>query len=402
MFRGYLGSMIPDYCYVNQPIGLKPVSLRRKAVLPKGRHHLPITMHDVIVIGGGQAGLATAYHLQKADVNYLVLDAHTRIGDSWRKRWKGLRLFTPNRYNALPGDHSSPGEPYGLPDRMTVADYLEAYVARNQLNVVNSAQVVSLRKNPTHFEIETSDGTIRQAVKVIIAAGAYRTPRVLDFAERLRKTVKQAHTSEIEDPAEWLPADAKSVLVVGAGASGNQLSQAFAHLAQTRKQKLQIILAGEDPGALPRKVLGRDVYDYLYGLHILPLRVDSLMGRVLAKAPTKGEIRVGEFVDAVAKRMGIVRRGKLSAVNDHRFEFADGEPIDNIDAVVFATGYDNQYPFIQIPGALTSAGKPIHSLGISPVDGLYWMGLHLMRRINSSLLGGVAQDAKEIVGKALN
>lgn len=356
-------------------------------------------MYEVIVIGGGQAGLATAYHLQQADVNYLVLDAHARIGDSWRKRWKGLRLFTPNRYNALPGDDSSPGKPYGLPDRITVADYLEDYVHRNQLVVTSSARVVSLRKNPTHFEIETSDGTIHQAVKVIIAAGAYRTPRVLGFAERLGNTVKQAHTSEIEDPAVWLPADAKSVLVVGAGASGNQLSQAFAHLAQTRKQKLQIILAGEDPGALPRKVLGRDVYDYLYGLHILPLRVDSLMGRVLAKAPTNGEIRVGESVDAVAKRMGIARRGKLSAVNDHRFEFADGEPIDNIDAVVFATGYENQYPFVNISGALTDEGNPSHTLGISPINGLYWMGLHQMRRINSSLLGGAAQDAKEIVGQ---
>jgi len=354
-------------------------------------------MYDVIVIGGGQAGLATAYYLRKAGLRYLVLDAHERIGDTWRKRWKGLRLFTPNRYNALPGDEASPGEPYGLPDRVSVADYLEDYVARNQLTVVSNAQVVSLRNNSNRFEIETSDGQLRQAGKVVIAAGAYRTPRVSSFAERLAKEVKHAHSSEIEDPAKWLPRGAAKVLVVGAGASGNQLSQAFVQLAKTRQQNLSVILAGKDTGSLPRKVLGRDVYDFLYGLHLLPLRVNSTLGKVLAKAPTKGEIRVGETVDAAAKRLGILRRGKLLAVNEQRYEFAEGDSISHIDAVVFATGYDNQYPFVHIPGVLTDTGKPSHTLGVASVDGLYWVGLHQMRRINSSLLGGVAKDAEEIV-----
>ena len=372
-------------------------------------------MYDVIVIGGGQAGLATAYHLQQAGLRYLVLDAHSRVGDTWRNRWKGLQLFTPNRYNALPGDDSLPGKPYGLPDRMAVADYLESYVKRNQLAVASNAQVVSLRsrpanmrcgivhsaqeQNPTHFEIETVDGTLRQASNVIVATGAYRTPRIPSFAERLAKNVKQEHSSGIQDPVTWLPMNASKVLVIGAGASGNQLSQAFANLAKARQQNLQVILAGEDTGALPRKVFGRDIYDFLYGLHILPLRVDSLLGRVLAKASTKGEIRVGDSVNAAAKRQGIIRRGKLQAISNQWYEFARGEPIDNIDAVVFATGYNNQYPFIQIPGALTNTGNPSHALGISPINGLYWMGLHQMRRVNSSLLGGVAQDAKEIVSR---
>jgi len=349
-------------------------------------------VYDCIVIGAGQAGLAASYFLGKRGARYLTLEANARVGDQWRQRWEGLQLFTPNRYNALPGS-TFPGARYALPDRLAVADYLEAYVEQRSLSVQTDSGVedVSLADDGS-FVVTTLAGLSFSSHSVLVAAGAYRTPKRPSFAERLPKSIQQIHTADLRDPTTWLNPANQHVLVVGAGASGAQVAKLLA-------AKHRVTLAGRDPGHLPRTVLGRDIYDYLYKSHVIEARVNGLVGRLIAQRDGGGEIRVGESVDDMAQREGIVRVGRIASF-DKTFQVEGGGTVSGIDAVVFATGYANAYPFLQnLRGALCAAGKPKHTCGKSPIRGLWWMGLHQMRRVNSSLLGGVARDAKEVVAE---
>ena len=348
----------------------------------------PLRHTDTLIIGGGQAGLATAYEIGRRGGEALVLEAHATLGDNWRARWAGLRLFTPNRYNSLPGLRF-PGAPYDLPDRLAVADYLGAYATTHGLAVELGARVTRVVTDTEGgFLTETADGRHFTSRRVVIAAGAYRTPRLPSFAERLPPALPALHSSALSDPDAWLPEAGRRVLVVGAGASGGQLAVALS-------RKHHVTLAGRDPGALPRRLLGRDVYDFLYGLGLMGLRVDGVLGRRLAGRTDAGEIAVGPSVAQLAEAYGLTRVGRIDDYVEGGFRTVDGEVI-HADAVVFATGYRNRYDFLQVAGALDAEGRPLHRAGVSPVAGLYWVGLHLMRRISSSLLGGVGADARDI------
>src|ERR1044072_6411233 len=125
--------------------------------------------YELIVIGGGQACLAVGYWLAKHDIDFLIIDTNPRTGDSWRKRWDSLRLFTPAKYSGLPG-LDFPGDPYHLPVRDEVADYLEWYAQVFELPIRHDVQVKRVSRSRNGFEIET-DGTFLQADNVVVATG---------------------------------------------------------------------------------------------------------------------------------------------------------------------------------------------------------------------------------------
>ena len=345
-------------------------------------------MTDFLIIGGGQAGLAAARELRVAGHRVRVLEAHARLGDNWRRRFEGLRLFTPARYSALPG-MDFPAAPYHLPDRLAFADYLEAYAKTAELDVVTGAEVTRLSVSGDGFVAETSDGRAFEARSAVIASGAYRTPRLPGFAARLPASLPALHSSQIRDTDAWPGGEGKRVLVVGAGASGGQL-------AVLLSRKHEVVLAGRDPGALPRRVLGRDVYDFLFGLGLLRARVSGFVGKRLRGTPGKGEVTVGDDVAALAARHGIRRLGRVADFDGENFVTEDGASVTDIQAVVFATGYDNRYDFVDVPGALGGDARPQHVAGRSPVRGLYWMGLPMMRTVGSGLIGGVGADARHL------
>jgi cation diffusion facilitator CzcD-associated flavoprotein CzcO len=176
-------------------------------------------LFDTIVIGAGQAGLASAYYLQRARSHFLVLDGAGQIGESWLRRWDSLRLFTPVRYNSLPG-LPFPGEPYALPVKDDVARYLEAYVAHFALPVRLNTRVSSLASDAHRFVV-TTDGETFTARSVIVATGAYHLAYIPTFASTLSPSLMQIHSSEYRNPGA-LPLG--SVLVVGAGNSGAQIA----------------------------------------------------------------------------------------------------------------------------------------------------------------------------------
>src|SRR5438046_888007 len=158
---------------------------------------------EVIVIGGGQAGLSVGHHLARLGVSFVILEAHARIGDSWRKRWDSLRLFTPARFNGLDG-MPFPAPPHSFPTKDQMADYLESYAARFRLPVRTGTRVEKLTRQGERYVV-SAGGRRLESNHVVVAMSSYQEPRVPRFAAALDPTTVQMTSVEYRRPAQ-LPA----------------------------------------------------------------------------------------------------------------------------------------------------------------------------------------------------
>src|SRR6266571_1857547 len=174
---------------------------------------------DTIIIGGGQAGLAAGQFLGKQGRSSVILDASERVGDAWRTRWDSLRVFTPAKYNGLPGMRF-PAPALSFPTKDEVADYMAAYAKRFALPVRSGVRVERLERQGGGFVLASSAGTF-EASNVIVATGAHRTPKVPAFASQLPEGITQMHSSAYRNPSQLRGGAA---LVVGLGNSGAEIS----------------------------------------------------------------------------------------------------------------------------------------------------------------------------------
>ena len=342
-------------------------------------------LFDTIVIGAGQAGLASAYYLQRAGSRFLVLDGGGQIGESWLRRWDSLRLFTPVRYNSLPG-LPFPGEPYALPAKDDVARYLEAYVAHFALPVRLKTRVVSLAPDAHRFVV-TTDGETFTAHSVIVATGAYHRAYIPAFAGALSPSLIQIHSSEYRNPDALPPG---SVLVVGAGNSGAQIAL---ELAQSGRSTW---LSGRDTGSIPRRMLGRDVYDWLWWTVMRP-SIESWVGRrLMGNGLFTGDPLVGFSRRALMIPM-LTTVGRTVGVSNGHPRLDDERVLDDVRTVVWCTGFRPDFRWIQLP-VFGPEGYPHHRRGIvAAAPGLGFVGLRYQYRIGSSLIGGVREDAEYVV-----
>jgi hypothetical protein len=261
-----------------------------------------------VVIGGSQSGLAVGHHLRKWDLSFVILDENDRIGDAWRKRWDSLRLFTPGRYDGLPG-MPFPGSPSSYPTKDETADYLEAYAREFDLPVRTGVKVDRLSKAGDRFEVSWGERTLL-AENVVVATGAFNNPRVPAFARELDERIVQLHSKEYRNRSQIQKG---GVLVVGAGNSGAEIA---IELAPHHK----IWLAGPDTGQEPTRAgsrLDRLVTPILW-LVATRLTVKMTLGRKLRDQfldPPRG-IPLG----ACATKGLCPRRHRKSAANDGRGE----------------------------------------------------------------------------------
>ena len=174
---------------------------------------------NTIVIGDGQAGLAVGYFLKKRGTEFTIIDENTRTGDAWRGRWDSLRLFTPSKYNGLPGK-SFPGQDFTFPTKDEVAEYLEEYAGQFQLPIQHGVTVNGLVRNDQGYRVSTSAGSL-VAKHVIVATGAYQKPFTPSTAQLLDSGLMQMHSSAYCNPHQ-IPVH--NILVVGAGNSGVEIS----------------------------------------------------------------------------------------------------------------------------------------------------------------------------------
>ncbi|MFC0029976.1 flavin-containing monooxygenase [Micromonospora chaiyaphumensis] len=337
---------------------------------------------DTVIVGGGQAGLALGHHLRRAGVPFAILDAHDRVGAAWRQRWDSLTLFTPRRFSGLPG-LPFPGDLDGHPGRDEVADYLARYAAHFALPVRLGCRVTSVRPGAAGgFTVDTSSGTL-DARRVVVAAGAFHTPRIPDVARKLAPRVAQVHSSGYRWSGQ-LPGH--DVLVVGGGNTGVQIA---AELADDGRR---VALAAPTLGpVLPQRWLGRDIFWWFSRSGTMRLSPESRLGRrIAAQNPI-----IGTDVAGLLRRVDRVGR-VVDAEGDH-VRFAGGGR-RRVDAVVWATGFRPHYPWLEVP-VLDPSGAPVQREGVTDWPGLYFLGLPWQRARGSAVLGWVGRDAEVLAAR---
>lgn len=341
-----------------------------------------------LVVGGSQAGLAVGYHLKQRRLPFVIVDENRRIGDAWRKRWDSLRLFTPGRYDGLPG-MLFPGSPSSYPSKDEIADYLETYARRFALPVQTGVKVEHLSKAGTRFRAMCGSDTLL-AENVVVASGAYHHPRIPPFARELGGGIVQLHSKEYRNPSQL---EEGGVLVVGVGNSGAEIAIELARHHQTW-------LAGRDTGQEPTRagsLPDRLLTPILWFMATRVLTVKNRFGRKFRdhffnppRGIPLGRVRRKDFAAA-----GIERVPRVTGVRSGYPVLEDGRVLD-VSNVIWCTGFTSNYDWIAWP-LPTHHGVPVNDRGVvTSCPGLYFVGLPFIYSLSSALVGGVGRDAAYI------
>jgi putative flavoprotein involved in K+ transport len=348
---------------------------------------------ESVIIGGGQAGLSVGYHLARRGRRFVILDANQRIGDAWRKRWDSLRLFTPARYNGLPG-WPFPGPTWSFPTKDEMADYLEAYAARFELPVQSGVRVERLSREGDRYVVAAGKNRY-EADHVVVAAGAYQRPRIPAFAPELDPGILQLHSSQYRDPSQL---QRGGVLVVGAANSGAEIA-----LEVSRDHRTW--LSGRHPGQEPYRP-GTSGWDRLLipviwfmATHLLTVKTP--MGRAVRQ---KFHIAAGRHARGLPlarlrpkdlTAAGIQRVPRTTGARGGRPVLEDGRDLE-VANVIWCTGFVPDLAWIDLP-VFAQDGGPVHDRGVVGSEpGLYFVGLVFQYALASSLVGGVGRDAEHI------
>ena len=344
--------------------------------------------YDVVIIGAGQAGLAAGYHLAKRKIPFLILEEHARIGDNWRTRWESLRLYSPAVVDGLPGTRF-PAKRFAYPSGREMGDYLESYARTWKLPVRTGVHVDSLRQRDDGrdgFVIEVGEQRI-EADQVIVATGAFKDPRVPDFAGQLDPSIRQLHSSAYRSPSQLQDGP---VLVVGASHSGADIAVEAAEAGH------RTVLAGHILAQLPVPLESRRgqvimPIMFLLAKHLLTLRTP--IGRKMAPEIRKGGGPLLRVRRPDLDRAGVERSEvRVQGVSGGKPVLGDGRAID-VANVVWCTGFRPDFSWIKMP-IVDADGWPVQTRGVvDSVPGLYFLGLLFQYSFTSMLVAGAGRDA---------
>lgn len=340
---------------------------------------------DTLIIGAGQAGLATGFHLQRRGRRFLIVDGNGRVGDGWREQWDSLKLYSPAKYDALPGLRF-PASAWSFPAKDDVADYLESYVAAFGLPVRLGTRIEHLEARGNGYLGYGTDIRI-EAQNVVVATGTFgRTPYVPELAEQLDPSIRQLHSSDYRRPSQLAPGP---VLVVGGSHSGGDIALEAALTHAT-------ILCGRDTGQIPvtlRSPLFRVVYPVVvFAFRHLLTRRTPIGRRQMEHFRFHGgpALRVQA---ADLARMGVERvPDRVTGVRDGRPMLAGGRVVPAA-TVVWATGFRQVFDWIDVP-VFGADGWPREVRGVvEESPGLHFCGLGFQYAASSMLIAGVGRDA---------
>jgi putative flavoprotein involved in K+ transport len=396
---------------------------------------------ETVVVGGGQAGLATSYHLKQADHEHVVLERAAYPAPVWRdQRWDSFTLVTPNWALRMPGAEYDGSDRDAFMPLDDVIAYFERYVEQFQLPVQFNTEVMSVEQQDGQgFWLRTPEKTF-QATNVVIATGFEQIPKIPEFATNLSPGILQLHSSEYRNP-EALPDGA--VLVIGTAQSGGQIAEEL----YLSGRKVYLSVGGA--GRAPRRYRGGDIFEWLY-LHIgfFDLPADKFPAPVDKFAPphvsgTKGghTLNLHQFArdgvtllgharDASGTRMSFAPDlhellAQADGFEAHALQMIDGfiqaNGLDNppeelpklndgfaqpvieeldlneagIGSVIWATGYTRDYALVRLP-VTDEKGWPIQERGVSPHSGLYFAGVIFAPSLKTGLLPGVGEATEYI------
>ncbi len=347
---------------------------------------------ETVIIGAGQAGLTTGHYLKERGRSFTILDGNERVGDNWRRQWDTLKLYTPARYDGLPG-LPFPGDPWHFPGKDEVGDFLERYAAEQDLPVRAGTRVERLRSAGPGFAIDLDDGTTLSADNVVVATGSFgRTPRVPDVAAELDPGIRQLHSSEYRRP-DQLPEG--PVLVVGASHSGQDIAY---ELAQTRTTTL----CGRDTGNIPVR-LDSPMFKVVFPAIVFMFR-HVLTRRTPMGRKEMPEVRFHGGPALRVKVSDLLERGvdrteaRLTGAVDGRPRLDDGRVLD-VASVVWCTGFRQVFDWIELP-VIDDDGWPREYRGVvEDAPGLFFCGLSFQFAMSSMVLPGVGRDAEYVAGK---
>jgi putative flavoprotein involved in K+ transport len=343
---------------------------------------------ETLIIGAGQAGLSTGYHLQRLGRPFLIVDGNARVGDNWRQQWDTLRLYTPAKYDGLPG-LPFPGPGWAFPQKDQVADYLESYVQHWGLPVRHRTRVERLAATGSGgYAVTFDDSSTITCDNAVVATGTFgRTPYLPDFAADLDPSTLQLHSSEYRRPDQLQDGP---VLVVGASHSGTDIAYEVSETHPTT-------LSGRDLGQIPMRPesrLARLVVPVLLFLarHVLTRRTP--VGRKAME-----EIRFHGGPMLRVKRADLAARGvervlgRVAQVRDGRPVLDDGTMIEAAN-VVWCTGFKQVFDWIDLP-VIGADGWPAEYRGVvDEAPGLFFCGLSFQYAFSSMILPGIGRDAR--------
>ncbi len=345
---------------------------------------------ETVIIGGGQAGLATGYHLQRRGRSFVILEAGKRVGDSWRKRWPSLRLYSPARFDGLPGMRfPAPGQSF--PTAGEMADYVEAYAERFSLSVQTGIRVDAVEKEGEGYVIRAGDRRF-EADNVVVATGVFQhdRPVVPEFAPGLDSGIRQLHSADYRSPAQLQPGP---TLVVGAAHSGGDIALEVALAGHAT------ILSGPDTGQIPHKVImSRALGPLVKLVATRVLTVSTPMGRkarreIRSHGGPLLRVRRSDLAAAGVER--VVER--TVGVEGGKPVLAGGQVLE-VANVIWCTGFRNDYTWIRFPVPLEDGWYPVQKGGAVPsAPGLYFVGLPFLHSFSSMLVLGAGRDAERAV-----
>ncbi|MFB3167671.1 NAD(P)/FAD-dependent oxidoreductase [Neobacillus sp. 179-C4.2 HS] len=341
--------------------------------------------YDVLVIGAGQAGLAMGYYLKQTKLSFLILDKESAIGESWKKRYDSLTLFTPRSYSSLPGLTLN-GEEKIYPTKDEITDYLSLYANTFSLPIQLDTTVKRVDKED-HFLLHTTKG-VYHCRNVIIATGPFQKPFIPEFSHYLSENILQVHSSKYKNPSQI---NEGTTLVVGGGNSGAQIAVELSH------SKEVYLSVGHQMRFLPQDIGSKSIFWWFDKLGVYRANVHSKVGQYIKNKP---DPIFGFELKTQLKNRSVILKPRVTSADNSQVFFNDGSSIE-VSNVIWSTGFKSDFSFIHISSVLNEKGLPIHQRGVTKVKGLFFLGLAWQNSRGSALLQGVGTDAKYIVEKLI-
>lgn len=343
---------------------------------------------QVIVIGGGQAGLAAGYYLRRAGIPFVILDSGHKPGGAWQHGWDSLRLFSPAEYSPLPGWWMPPQEGEKYPTAQHVVEYLTEYERRYNLPVARSVQVESVQRDRGRFTVETNAGNWR-APYVISVTGTWGAPFLPDYPGRAEFAGDQLHTVDYRSPE---PFRDTRVVVVGGGNSAAQILAEVSLIAETKW------VTQREPRFMPDDVDGRVLFD------VASQREAAQRAGITAPGVAAlGDIVMVPSVLAARDRGALQTAPMFERLTPTGIAWADGTQWQ-CDAIIWCTGFQPVLDHLASLGLTYEHGRPKMIQGTRSADmpGLYLLGYGDWTGAASATLVGAGRTAKHTVAEIVS